>query len=397
MTIAASPPGFPVRALPFAGFFLLLAPAAMGGALAAAPLVALTGLLAYPWPRLLAQARNAAPLLLALGAFAAWAGAACVWSPSPNALVQFAKVVGMAAAGMLLVAAATGRAEHQRFIGFAGMIGAGLLAALLAVEFAADMPLNRLFQPDAATGDLMRNPGAGALVLVFLTLGVMAACVGAESWRRLAWRALALATLFLGLQFATAANGVAFAAAIGAFLFGYASPRIAFPTIAVLLAVWMLAAPWVSPILADQQALIERMPDSWAIRTVIWDHAAALVREQPMLGHGFDASRTFEGESALRGVTFELIPLHPHSVSLQIWLELGGVGAALAALALVIGGLAGARAARGDPNVSAGACAVLTAAGVVANVSYGAWQEWLIAVFFTGAALVAAARQDDAA
>lgn len=387
---------FPVRALPFAGFFLLLAPGAMGGALATAPLVALTGLLAYPWPRFLRHARAAAPLIAALAAFAAWALAACFWSPSPNAFVQLGKIVAMAAAGFLLVGAASGDENHKRFVAFAGFGAAALLAMLLGVEFIADMPLNRLFQPEAETGKLLRNPGAGALVLVFLTIGVMASFVGAESWRRHSWRALALAAAFLSLQFATAANAVALAAAAIAFVFGYFVPRFGFPIIATILALWMLAAPWTAPLLADQQALIDRLPDSWAIRTVIWDHAAALIREQPLLGHGFDAARTIEGESTLRGVTFELIPLHPHSASLQVWLELGGIGAALAAIALFVGGLAGARACAGDPNVSAGACGILVAAGVVANVSYGAWQEWLVALFFTGAALVAAARRDGA-
>ncbi|MES1203914.1 MAG: hypothetical protein ABUS57_20950, partial [Pseudomonadota bacterium] len=93
-----------------------------------------------------------------------------------------------------------------------------------------------------------------------------------------------------------------------------------------------------------------------------------------------------------RNLHFSLIPLHPHDASLQIWLETGAIGAGLGALALILGGVALARALRFDRVAAAGACGAIASIGLIANVSYGAWQEWWIATAFAAAALVTASQ-----
>jgi thiamine transporter ThiT len=70
----------------------------------------------------------------------------------------------------------------------------------------------------------------------------------------------------------------------------------------------------------------------------------------------------------------ELIPLHTHSMPLQIRLELGFVGLALFAGFAFFGGRAAA-ALPGRGAFAAGA-AVAGAAAVVSLLSYGAWQHW---------------------
>ena len=57
------------------------------------------------------------------------------------------------------------------------------------------------------------------------------------------------------------------------------------------------------------------------------------------------------------------IPLHPHSGSLQIWYETGAVGAVLAALALLAGGWALARAFKDNRLGAAAAAASLATLG----------------------------------
>ena len=62
---------------------------------------------------------------------------------------------------------------------------------------------------------------------------------------------------------------------------------------------------------------------SWADRIDIWSFAVARSLEKPVWGWGYEASRQFDPH----------IPNHPHSLSLQAWLELGIPGlVALAAL-----------------------------------------------------------------
>ena len=60
---------------------------------------------------------------------------------------------------------------------------------------------------------------------------------------------------------------------------------------------------------------------SWSERLDMWAFAAAKIVEKPWAGWGLDASRTFGSA----------ISLHTHDAAIQIWLELGAVGAVLAA------------------------------------------------------------------
>ncbi len=108
---------------------------------------------------------------------------------------------------------------------------------------------------------------------------------------------------------------------------------------------------------------------SWGARVDIWRFAAGKVTERPWLGWGMDASRMFDP-----------IPLHPHNAAIQIWLELGVVGAALAALFWAylwarIGGLAE----ESRPNGGV-AASVAVAYLVIGGLSFGVWQEWWLAL-----------------
>jgi O-antigen ligase len=68
---------------------------------------------------------------------------------------------------------------------------------------------------------------------------------------------------------------------------------------------------------------------------------------------------------------------HPHDAFLQIWSELGIVGAGLAAAAVIamMRGLASVPPARLAPRLAA-----IAAAAAIGLVGHGAWQGWWIAV-----------------
>jgi O-antigen ligase len=156
-------------------------------------------------------------------------------------------------------------------------------------------------------------------------------------------------------------------------------------------ALYFLAAPLVIHALGHGP-LIQAAPDdirvqSWAIRTDIWRFAADRVLERPFLGWGLDAARTFSPQ----------IPLHTHNAAIQIWLELGAVGAALAALFwLWIGGRIDAIEARDRPL--AAACAACASAYLtIGALSFGVWQEWWLglgALAVASCAALAAARRE---
>jgi O-antigen ligase len=192
----------------------------------------------------------------------------------------------------------------------------------------------------------------------------------------------------LSAQFGMDANLLAFAVATFAFWFAFAFPRVAIISVSGVLALWLLAAPFVTPLIFADAHFVESLPKSWAIRGEIWRFACERIAEQPWIGRGIDASRAFTEQITVRGETMRALPLHPHSASLQVWLETGAVGAALAALALLCGGWGLARTFRDNRSAAAATTATMAAIGLFANVSYGAWQEWLWAVTLTAACLI---------
>jgi O-antigen ligase len=257
------------------------------------------------------------------------------------------------------------------------------------------MPLNRLAQPDAETGALARNPGKGVSFLLVLMWGVVAAYGGHKGWRSMLALVCLGATAALSPQFSMEANVAALG--FGVIVFGVAllAPSFALGMTVGGLALWMLAAPFFAPVLQQFPQLLERLPLSWQQRVEIWRFAEARIMEKPITGWGLDGARSFRGQlSQIGDLQFPSLPLHPHSASLHVWLELGAIGAALAAAAILAVGAAAAKALHADRHRMAATAAAIATIGVIWNVSYGAWQEWWMITPFVAAALIVAGRKD---
>jgi O-antigen ligase len=189
-----------------------------------------------------------------------------------------------------------------------------------------------------------------------------------------------------------AGESMAAALALAAALGGAAAFRLVGPrAIAALLVVCVLAAPLATKLPALEQ-LAERRDLTVSIyhRASIWQFVGARVADKPVLGWGMHASRTMPGGHNTIGGTAELIPLHPHNAPLQIWLELGAIGAAL--LAALLGFLA--IACNGTPVRRAVLGATLITALAIASLSYGIWQGWWFATLWLLAAMAAAASRE---
>lgn len=368
-----------------AGFFTLLPGASVAGGLAIAPLMGLAGL-ASARPRTLTAPRRAPMGVLLLMAFFLWAALSTAWAPNPEE-GQAWRLAIVFLPGLLLVAGAGSRPVTEA----SGAAAAIVLIAMLGIEATFGMPFNRAFHPDEIDWVLARNPGRGVTVLMILVWAVLGALLAR---RRAAHAALfvliGVGAGILSAQFGMDANLIAFAAGTFAFWFAFAFPRVAIVAVSGVLALWLLAAPFASPLIFADARFLEALPKSWAIRGEIWRFASERIAEQPWIGRGMDASRTFTDEISVRGETMSALPLHPHSFSLQIWLETGVVGALLAASALAFGGWRLARAFRNNRGAAAATTATFATVGLFANVSYGAWQEWLWAVALTAACLIAA-------
>lgn len=194
------------------------------------------------------------------------------------------------------------------------------------------------------------------------------------------------------------------AAVVGLMVAGAASlaPRIVPRVIGAALGLKILAMPLL--VAAIPALPVERLPGSAVHRMLIWDFTATRIAERPLFGWGMESSREIPGgrdqpsaaalnrmrvtDPALRRWFAEphvhVLPLHPHNGALQIWLELGGIGAAIAALLAWFLGVAAARA----PSPAA-ATGVLTSAAITAMLSFGAWQAWWVAAMVFAAAVCA--------
>jgi exopolysaccharide production protein ExoQ len=357
-------------------FFVLLPAIGVGGALGLPVLICLAGALSLR-PSLLQQAVESRPWSLCLLiAFLALAVTSSLWSEhaaGPQAL----KIGALAALGLVFAAAAAQDPRLTRAGAIAAFAG---LAVLLAIEALGGLPLNRAAQPEGDIDELGRNLSRAASLLLALTWGAAGALLARPG---AVWKAGAIVILAAGgsvsLQFGQFANTVGFIAGLAAFATAYIAPRVMLSAVFAALLVWLVGAPFATPMLAAAIDA-EQLPFSWTARVEIWSYICDRIWEQPWFGHGLDAARAH----------IHAVPVHPHSASLQIWFELGIVGVLLAAALLIVSARTLLRRFGDNRPAAAAATGTLAAVGVVANISFNLWAEWWLAAMFVAAGIVGA-------
>ena len=361
-----------------------------------APLVIVVALVAVavrwrrggPWP----VPRHAAAIVLA--GLIAWAAASLAWTIAPPAAAarNLASLAVLVACGLVVVEIAAGldAAERRSFV--RGLLAGFIVAlALLAVERAADYPLRRALP--------LRNDSPNTLLQAFnrgLTVMALVAfpvALALWRWSRLAATGAWAATLALLAVMPSTAAIAALAAGGAVAALAYAAPRVTPAALGAALLAGVLVAPiggQTIPAPADFPQEATALPGSAHHRLMIWRFTAQRVSERPLLGWGFDSSRSIPGRTESLGTGEPALPLHPHNVALQWWLELGLPGALIGAafLTVLVAGIARHLPGRAEAAAGQG---LLVAATVVAGVSYGAWQGWWIAALALSAALMAAA------
>jgi O-antigen ligase len=347
-----------------------------------------------PWPR-------GALAAVALALFG-WAAITALWAIEPlralGTSVQIGAFVALGAAAARAVAGADDTDQRR----FALTVAVGLALGLVVAGL------------DAASGNAIRaavrglkeptpglvfglKPAASAIAL---WLPLVAAVPGLPRWLR-AGGLLAGAAVLLLLPGESARLAVLAGAVAGAT--AWAAPRLAPRALGGTLALAILLMPAVlGPILA-KGIRADGLAPSAAHRLLIWDFVGNRIAEHPLRGWGMEASRQIPGAKGppaaeqmarfgldgpaspewLRGA--ELLPLHPHNLALQLWLELGLPGALLGAALAWLLGLAAA--ASRWPAV---ATAVYASGAVTALLSFGAWQEWWVGAELLAVAAIAA-------
>jgi O-antigen ligase len=324
------------------------------------------------------------PLGLAALAFLAWAAASIAWSDvrdtSFYVLVEFSLTV---AAAFVLALALPRRTSRD----YGGFVLAGAVASaciLILVELWTGLSLRRAL---AVQSDpfIFNRP---AVTVLTVSLPIVLLLVKRDQlWLGVAVAGLVVATV---LQSESGAAMLGLIAGCVAYLVARLSRRLALALASVGLVAAVATAP-VTGEIADRSlspALHDKLAGSHAEeRIAIWKLFGAVVQQEPVKGLGIGVSpRLHETRVAPRMLADNPnLPAawHPHNAALQVWVELGAVGAALGLLVLL---LLVRRLASLPPALLAHSMALLAAVTGISLIGHGAWQGWWPAAI--GAAVV---------
>lgn len=140
-------------------------------------------------------------------------------------------------------------------------------------------------------------------------------------------------------------------------------------------------------------SIFEKLKVSAFDRVLIWQGTGAMVIEGPFLGIGFGGSRNITEAPSFHSIEEKyrklLVHPHPHNNFLQIWLELGVIGAAFLCAFLISITYMLVRHERYYENET---FAFFVSTVLVALISHGAWQAWWITAIMVGIIILSVAQ-----
>ncbi|HEY4134067.1 MAG TPA: O-antigen ligase family protein [Alphaproteobacteria bacterium] len=347
-------------------------------------------------------------IFLALLALLAWSAIGLLWSISPaNTVKTILQLAGIfASAAILLGGAALLTPGQARRV--AGVLAAGIVLALAlyAVEWLFDSPIQRLFRtPYLEEDEAIYSPFNRGLVLLLLTTAPAVIALWRAGRRRLA-AGLYAAVAVVAYAYYGSSVELALTCGFIVILLVMLTPRRVMPVLGALFAACVLVAPVAVKFVATPDLVAwagQRTNNFSAIhRLVIWEFATKRILEKPLTGWGLDTSRVMPGAKELVTITVkdtnsgkpntpvERLPLHPHDMALQWWLELGLPGAVIAGFVIfsLFGLIARLPAQRIEKALLT---AQATMAIVIGALGYGIWQSWWMCTMVMACVLSAVA------
>jgi len=352
-----------------------------------APLLALVGLLATP-----GLARSRPPMLpmFALLLLVLWALISLHWSPAAptlsglrrdkdvGAFTALKLVLELGLYGSAAAALGTLSGRSARLAGWVMLVGVIALSLFTGLDAVLKAKIYQALR--AAVHDPIRPDLAVVkvsmpiypLVLLFWPCARLLSAWGGRG-RNVLIALMALMVLLAAHLTSADASGAALliggAVWLGTRIVGKAFVRGMIPAVSTLFIFAPMVVLWGvrSGFFSWLHGLA---PPSWDARLNIWAFAANQIVEHALRGWGIDASRIFG----------DAIPLHTHNAALQLWLELGALGAALVAafFAWVLYRIVAWTGDNRQDGAMAAAC--LTSYVMIGGLSFGVWQEWWIAL-----------------
>jgi len=340
-----------------------------------APLMALLGLLCLPAFRVTERDR---PVQIVLAGLLIWAAVSTLWSPwrpkdlGANGALQLGLALPLYWSAICGARRADPRLNRLALDILTWSIGG--LGVILLIESATGAGLYlRLHQ--AAMGPIRIDLAQGNVARAVFSVAVLWPAILVGGLRR-GWPALRLALVVVGETLAAVlfkadapilALPVCVLVMLGVWLWPTLGPRLMAAAVAALTLVTP-ALVWAVRANTDYDGIERGLEISFRARMSYWSHAADAILQQPWRGWGFDASRAMKTG----------MQLHPHNQSLQLWLELGVVGAVAAA---AFWSLSLIRLSRPTSDLAmtgvAGSVAVYLVFGWL---NYGVWQGWWVAL-----------------
>jgi O-antigen ligase len=277
------------------------------------------------------------PLAFFLFAPALLGMASSLWSITPAASFERAlKIGGLMVPAIWLFSVIAVRPDSVRamFAQYAPVIYT-VLAMGVAVELVFDFPLYRWFSEipaDTAISTSILNKFMAVLVLPLPYLisfllqqrkyYVLAMLVGATF----------IALLTTQSQAAQLASLVMIAAWIGTRIFPRIMPSLTF----LVVAFFLVVLPWLAPFLYNHLGE-EFRNGAWLVRAAssserleVYTFVSERIQENPLYGFGMDCTRSITDFVSAKKYFPSSTIMHPHNIGLQLWIEFGSFGIALA-------------------------------------------------------------------
>ena len=343
-----------------------------------------------------------APLGIALAVFITYLFINSSWATDRPAAIAKAGSVALMAVAALLIAASVSLREGADAGVLARWTLAGLLLgiAFLLVELVFGEPIMRFLdnhvvhlfnaspkKAKVVNGEVTRvkdfvlNRNVTSLVMLLIPGMFFTSNLATVRARRGFLGALvvgALACVLLS-QSGTSVVALIVGGAVLA-LAAFSLPATRYLLAAGWIVATLLAVPLCSlPYALGWQHVTWLPPDSVVARFYIWRYTAEKVYERPITGIGIRNTRTIPTQVLTKkdNPFYTLRPgRHAHNVFLQIWLELGGIGALL----FCVLGIAVLWQLQFWPSlVEAGAYGLFAAVAAIGLSGFDLWQTWLIA------------------
>jgi O-antigen ligase len=330
-------------------------------------------------------------LLVVFALFLGWSALSITWSIDPGRSTArlFPLFLVLACIFVMMASVPAQPGVDSRRLAVALAAGIGVALAVVLVERLTGTPLMKAFGHDPVAMNY------GAYVPFKRGVSVLAVLV---------WPAL-LGLFFAGFRWRLWSLGLAVLAAIAliedwtvllAYLGGGAvfflallGRRPVLHLLRIAAALWVLAIPVLFQIIIPKlnpAGMVDHVTSSVTHRLYIWEFATGKTLERPLTGYGIDTTRAVPGgrDKVLLATKPKLhwgekISLHTHNVPVQLWLELGIVGALLAAALVWL--LFSIPLVLADRVAAAALAGMLVTGFGILNGAYGAWQVWWQAGF----------------